>query len=531
MSVVKRSIYFIKRNFYKAIATSMVVFLMGTLVTLLYFALNFIDNANFNVQQRLRPIVTFTHDYTAMMQSWEEAGGYWIISDEEGISVKKMGREDYFPRPEQLTADIIDTLISDSRVDSYQKRVTIAFETDFVEYLPEGATGTTFSSGIVNEKTQQPFENLVRYNINIIQLEGSSNDFPLEFSEGLIELSQGFDLTRIDTEQIENQRFPLLLSENFARENNFVLGSAVKLTFHVYNTEGNWITLDNPTWEDVIDSTLTFDFLVTGLFQVIPNERENPDFPWVEPNRQRVLENMFFTSYDAILDIWNKKLTEVEVDFSPNLTLLLSNPTELQDFIDCSIGFLPNYWTVNYITRGFENVVSTLNNIDQNFHFIFRLILISIVLVLSLIYIYNMSRRKLEIGIYVVLGDRKSNIYLQIVLEALLISIFPLILSLVSGTLISQEVVNRLIILDLISSMEDSGTVDVLNVGANQWSELGFDEILTESVFLQEQGIVNLLQTVTVSFLVVIGIVIAASALSVMFLMRQSPKKLLEALE
>ena len=533
MSVFKRSIYCIIKNLYSTIITLAVVFILGILVSVLYSTAVFIENNTAIIQEWMRPIVTFVHDYDAMEESWKEAGGFWVEECDDGdveeVCVMRMMHESYFPLPEQLTTDKLAVILSDPRISSYHIAITIEFETEFLEYLPDGAEGTIFSTCMMmNEITQQCFEHLERNNINIIPLQGNSNDVSLEISEGLIELSQGFSFTDIGSNQIDNRGFPLILSENFATLNNFQLGSVVNLAFNVYDTEGDWTMLDNPTWEDVIDNTLTFEFYIVGLFRVIPDERENLDFPWVEPARQRALENMFFTSYDAIVTTRNMKLEEVDININSNIYLLLNNPLELSDFMQDIMDYLPDYWMINYVSRGYENVAYSLENINQSFGLFLLFITISSILILILVFLYNLNRRQKELGIYLVLGERKSNIYLQIVLETLFITLLSLILSLIPGRIISQEVTNQLIRSELASSMHFSSVIDVAQIGDNHLSELGFDLFLTENVFAGEVGAIYILQSVVVAFLITIGVMIGISLLSVMFFLRQSPKKLLE---
>ena len=503
-------------------------FLFGTLAFALSLAFIVIQHTNYSIKERMRPIVTFVHDYDAMVQSWEEAGGYWVEGEEGDGYIVRVQYEQFFPTPEKLDIETIDYILRDTRVDSYHVASTLKFETYFLEYLPEGAEGTTFSTGFVNERTNQRFANLERRNINIITLQGDSKNEPLKFRGGLIEVSRGFSLAEADSHQVYSLVFPLLMSENFATLNGFGLGSTVSLTYNIFDTEGDWIMLDNPTWDDVIDMTMTFKFYVAGLFKVIADEIEHVYPPWIELNRQRTLENMFFTSHNAIIHIVNMKSENTIVDFSPDIYLLLNCPTELSYFKKNVMEALPNYWMVNYVSGGYGNIAYALDNINQIIDFIILVATMGSLLVLALIFLFVLGRRKQELGIYLVLGEKKSNIHLQVVIEMLLIAILSLFVSFAPGSLISQHVTRQLIRTELEFEMQHFNEYESLYFGANHLETLGLGRPLERDFLIREIGESPSLSSIVLSLVIIISIVIIALNVTMVLYLKQSPKKLLE---
>jgi len=527
MNTLKRTILSLIRNFSRTVIIFTIIFIFGILITVFYSAMTSIENVNRELRRRMRPIITLVPDYAEMENSWREAGGQWYKNCDGDICIEIMGNSYDFPQPAKLTSEKLSIFLANSYIDTYHITLNGQFETNFIEFLPIGAEKTSFSSCIISPETEQCFEHLIRSDIHNIRLQSDSNNRFIEISEGLIELSQGHELLEVEHD-IWQESFPLIVSENFAQTNHFQLGSIVKITKNLYEDQNIWLELNAPTWDDIITKTLTFEFMIVGLFQVIPDEEYNPDTPWIESNRQRYLENMFLTSHEAMMEIQDTlTIAQSEIELNQNIYLFLNDPILLSDFIIDVSPDLPDYWTINYVLGEFDHVVADLRYISTIFYWFFLIVCATLIFTLILLFIYHLSKRKNELGLYLALGESKIKILTQLIFELFIIMFFSLILSLIPSQLISRRLSTELILTELVRIVNETKESSTLQ-DENSMTELGLGRNLRQDLFTDKFKNVGNLQSVIVILLFSKGMIFTIFLIPCIFSLSQSPKKLLE---
>lgn len=94
---------------------------------------------------------------------------------------------------------------------------------------------------------------------------------------------------------------------------------------------------------------------------------------------------------------------------------------------------LPKLFSVMSSTDNFDKIAGQFSKLSKIAQFvIIAAISLSVILILLIVLLF-MRDRKRELGIYLSLGDKKSTIMLQIMVEVLTIAIIALVLSLITG--------------------------------------------------------------------------------------------------
>lgn len=111
----------------------------------------------------------------------------------------------------------------------------------------------------------------------------------------------------------------------------------------------------------------------------------------------------------------------------------LKSVDDLDKFKGDTKPLLPKNYSVMASTDEFDNIAGQFNKLSKIAKaVIIAAVLLSIVLILLVILLF-MRDRKRELGIYLSLGDKKSNVILQIMVEVLTVAIIALVISLITG--------------------------------------------------------------------------------------------------
>lgn len=276
-------------------------------------------------------------------------------------------------------------------------------------------------------------------------IRGFANENIFQFEDGILELIDGRLFVEEDFLQIAE--IPVLLNEKIAELNSLEVGSQFQLNKHY--TEYNYITTN---------------FIVIGIYRD-PNE----DFV-LDPNirdiqvtidnliRERNI-NTIYMPITAILNIYqqhNERISQFAhnpENIFPSLSpiFVVADPMLLPQFVNENSDLLPEYFYFVDEFNTFEIIgpsIQSINNISNGI--LIGSIVATILIVLLLIGLFLKDRRH-EIGIYIALGDKKSNILKQVLFEVLTISFLAIICSFFIGNVLANHVSNELLHQELIN--------------------------------------------------------------------------------
>ena len=220
---------------------------------------------------------------------------------------------------------------------------------------------------------------------------------------------------------------------------------------------------DNIEFVSPNDESITFDFIVTGIFQDTDNSADT---------RMQMFSssaNTIITNTDTIENIVKK---DSNISKSINPSFVLTSKEAIEDFTNevKNKGLDDNLM----ISTNLENVESSTESISnlKTFALVFLIITLLIgAVVLFVISMINIKERKYEIGVLRTIGMSKFNLTLQFVIELLIVTLISLLIGCAIGALISVPTANKLLENEIRSSQESQENV-MSNFGQKSGKEM-----------------------------------------------------------
>ena len=201
----------------------------------------------------------------------------------------------------------------------------------------------------------------------------------------------------------------------------------------------------------------------------------------------------------------------------------LKSVDDLEKFKADTKPLLPKFFSVMASTDEFNNIAGQFNKLSKIAKaVIIAAVLLSIVLILLVILLF-MRDRKRELGIYLSLGDKKSNVILQIMVEVLTVAIVALVISLITGKFLGSFASEAFL-------NSDSGQViDNMMGGSVMNSSAMFNTGVTfDAKTIADNYAVSFTPFYIVTYLLAgLGTVIISVLLSTLYIFKLKPKKIL----
>ena len=196
-------------------------------------------------------------------------------------------------------------------------------------------------------------------------------------------------------------------------------------------------------------------------------------------------ENMMFTDYDSA----QKALNNEEKELVNKITFFTDTPEKMDDAINKVKELNVNWsnYTVDKDSNAFKEVLESLSGVKHIIKIMTYSIMIGGSVVLSLILILWLRERIYEIGILLSIGVNKFKIITQFILELVFISIPAIIVSLITGNIVVNQIIGGLI------NSEDTASIP------SSFASSGFsvENLIT---FIQSYGILLLIIVLSVIF-------------------------------
>lgn len=199
---------------------------------------------------------------------------------------------------------------------------------------------------------------------------------------------------------------------------------------------------------------------------------------------------------------------------------VLKSPDEVEAFKQETQPLLPKLYTVKASTDQYEQIGGSMKKMSQISGYVVMIAVIATLLIISLVVLLFMRDRKHELGIYLSLGDKRSHVMGQIIIEMLIISGIALILSLITGNFLGKMVSESLLNSDLLNNSNDQ-----MNMFMG-FDGLGTTELTTDDIMNAYEVKFSLGYIVT--YLVVgLGTVLMSAILPLLYIVRLNPKKIM----
>lgn len=521
MNFLKRGITSIFRQPVKFIILLLLIMILSTIMSGAISAVSAITNTETHLRRQMRPIVTLELNGEAMDEAYEKTGNW--------------------PVALPITSEMVKQIADLPQVEYYHYAITSLFETPLLEYVPEGAFPDEGGDiCIVNPETGTCFEQLILNNIYQKKLHGTSGYEPIEMREGLITLTSGSDFSNYQL--ASESAYPVLVSSGFADVNNFSIGSTFTLWSRI-NRDDTLIDWNNSdiTWDDILFDQMHHEFEIVGLFDVVPLETGDE---LLEAQRQRELANRLYTVNEAAAAI---QLFEMEAqvaaaeetgselwydpenwNFEMEISMLLTDPLELDAFTIAVADYLPEFWEVNDLTGSFDQISTSMETLNEIADRIIFMTAGAAILIFSLLIMLFLKDRRKEIGIYLALGEKKLNIIFQILFEVLTAAFIGITISIFVGNAISATLSSEMIRTELTRPAEFDPLSDRGgDIGIEGWQDLGFDNNLTVEEMLDAFDTSLDIQTIVLLYVVGFSTVMVSTLIPIVYVLKLEPKEVL----
>ena len=516
MNYINRAIKSILRRPGKSLLLFMLVFILSTIIIGAIAVERAVNNTEANLRNQMRPLLTFDMDTNALM-------------NEDGT----------FNTAERITADTTRRIMELPQVSQNHYMGFAHIQThQLIDYIPGGERHPG------NDNFPNQFT-----------IQGGSNEIPLQFNEGILDLVAGHYFTTESGMSTSGVK-PIIISEEIANLNHLAVGSIIPLELNVLRPQPSELRIG--AWEEDwhlnpenIYATETFKLEVIGLFGFPVIDEHLSLEQQIQTNwESQILLNTIFMTTTAVEEIqnfqrvnmasvWEEALTEigttVEAFFGRDLladpsetsfigVLELYDAREIEAFKASAYDLLPDYWLISDLTNSFDAISSSMDSLLEIGQLVLLISIGATILILSLLITLSLHDRRNEIGIYSALGEKKAKTVTQLLIEIMVIAITGMSLAVFTGSFVSEHMSRTMIQNQL---MADSISSNSFHTNPSQLSRFGFNQEMSVDDMLETFEMSLSLETIILFFGAGIAVVTLSTIVPVIYVINLEPKKIL----
>ena len=302
----------------------------------------------------------------------------------------------------------------------------------------------------------------------------------------------------------ENDKFKVLVHEDFAKQNNLKIGSKLKVQANPYDPD------------NLQKSRESAEVEIVGIFSG-KNSRK-------AAVRAELFENIFYTDLETTRKV-NKG--NVDNEIYQNVTFFAKDINTMGKVLE-QAKKLPVDWKMYQLTKSEQELAGITSTLSGIYGLVFGVIVLGMVIgvgVLALVLFLWINERRTEVGVLLAIGVSKTKIVLQFCLEILMIFVVSFGLSYFTSKTVAQNIGN-----DLVAQASKNTTKEINqslrggNFGADADSSVSTKtidhiEVKVEPNLLVGTGIFGVI-------VIIVSVLIAATPI-----LKLKPKKLLMEME
>jgi len=504
MGLFNRTLASLSRNFGKTILLLVIVFILGCVISGAISVSQAIQNTENNVRAMLPSVVTVDVDHAALDEIFHTTGDWPELEDWS------------------LSFDLLSEIGALPYVESYDFSVHAAlFSLDLESYVPEGDDSAWWGGGGFGDYKHFP-------------LYGVQSSEPLDISEGVIEITQGRMFTQTE---LDNFSAVAIVSESFAHINNLGIGSTMSLQGIAWDWRDVHEVDDSFYVEENIFEERGYDLEIVGIFKPLAeadfgDEWSNEMFTTELQNRIYV-PNTF--AHEASIwegeqslamepdAEWNEGMTAEDFIWHTNV-YSLNSASDISAFRAAVEDMTPEFFTVidagSQSGAGAESSLDSLGNLSN---IILIIAVVAAVVILSLLITLFIRERRREIGIYLAIGEGRTKVIVQMMLEVLFVALIAIVFSLLVGNVVAASISENMLAAELAATqgsdmgMTFGSALDRLGITA----EISTEEILAAyNVSLDITTILIFLAAATAT-------VVISTIVPMLYILRLNPRKIM----
>lgn len=496
MDISKRILISTTRNFGRSVLILTIIFVLTTFTVGAILVSRAVQTVGYNLKANMSVVAVVDLDIEAM-EEYQELTGQWPVP---GIFTMEQAEQiGVLPYVKNYNLSVGEFLVSDE------------LERYFIDEYGSFADGM----GAWNS-----------FNIR-----GVSSTELIELEEGVIEITSG---RMFSEEEVSSLTNVALVSRGFAYVNHLHIGS----TFN----------LDNIVWKDAVwDRWLfseeyiftqeSYTFEVVGIYERLVDSVtgdegiDNQNFEEID-NRIYVPNPVAIKAQNFYMENLRKISPDSPLFYGvPEGTLrfrniyVLNNFADMESFKEAAKESLPEFHTVKSLndTDSFQRISTPLETLNWLAVIVLYASIGAAILILSLLLALTMRDRRHEIGTLLALGEKKSKVIAQMMTEVLAVALIAMVLALFAGNILATNISEEMLRSDLIAQEQGGTGMTVGHLEA--WGFSGGD--VSPEAILVKYDVSLSPTTILVFFVVSIITVIISTVMSMFYIVRLNPKKIL----
>jgi len=369
----------------------------------------------------------------------------------------------------------------------------------------------------------------------------------VQFETELINLVEGrlFEESELVLGERTNDSHALI-SRELADVNNLSLGSTFTMSEYViipYMSMGQLnISPSRPSQlVENLYASIDMNFTIIGIYE-LPEEHDFDDpSGWL---RLHALSDIFVPNWSLeeaqrqIDDARRAAFEYAEIELPDWLEIfrvdagnilayfIVEDPRDIDDFRVAVEPLLPEFHYIVDMSGSFAIFESSMVNIQDVVNMVLIASVVATLLILSLIITLFLRDRRYEMGVYLALGEKKSRILLQILIEVIAVAIVGITLAIFVGQLASSAMSNDMLINELQANQEARENLILYDISI-------FDQLGIPNNEMPIQEMVDAFQvtlsrdTILIFYGVGLSVVMVSTLLPVVYIITLKPKKIL----
>jgi ABC-type antimicrobial peptide transport system permease subunit len=533
MNFINRAFKNVTRRLSKTILLVLTFFLIGNLVIIGLGISSASKSAKILTRQKMRAVVTYQVDYEKV---WRYAD---TIEDEDEL-------QKFYENYPRVKVEDVTEFLKDERVkmaNSISSNMWYSDENNSLDFVHLGNTreenmDDTGQSCWYDESGAMQCET---YKEPIFFVKSNMYPGMIEFEDGDYQIVSG---RFYNQDEIDNGSMVCVISQNLAATNNVTVGDEIVLATSYMST---YMKQSGVEASDIENS-----FEVIGIYSHNnPLTPDNSNYDYASPYENP--DNMIFmpstTVYMAQLpanektfDYYAQMYPEEEYYQNPdnrpsienmdknmyidNVTLLLDDPLNVDQFVEDHQNSLSQFTSLDANNDEFNRLAKPLDTLSMYANFIVWLVVINAIVIITLVTALTLKTREYEIGVLLSVGASKLKVIAQFFIELAIVAVIGFTMAVVSGSLISRQIGNKVLEAQIASSEINEEEDDYGYNYIDPWSTDYTTDITLDDLVSEYEVTVSPLIIAEI-YILGLGIVLISVIIPSFMIMRYNPKKIL----
>lgn len=390
--------------------------------------------------------------------------------------------------------------------------------------------------------------------MNSFSIKGVNFNEILDTKNNIIEIKDG---RVFEKDEIKNGKPVVVISEDVAKENNLRVGDKMIIDYVLQDHNAMYGGIDG-SGEDSDEKKADQKKIVKdvpveviGTFKVLQgekgkkkqtrDEKMNDSFNYYDRinsvyapndfvqklNKEMALKNFeeFPQNFDGMSKEDMKKNLE-ENDFVTS-TYILKKPEMTEDFRIKAEKILADnkakYSKILLSSDKYDQVAGPVKGMSKISKLVLIISVFASILIITLVTILFLRDRKHELGIYLALGEKRSKVIAQIVIEVVVVAVVAITISVFTGNMLAKGFSNSLI---QTQKTEETGSMGGYGPDDYQLGQLTNTSVSEDDVVDAYQISLNA-SYIILFYVVGIGVVLVSTIAPLVYIMRLNPKKIM----